>query len=463
MNRNRLGAWWIAALCAAFAPACDDDTDDGGPNSTSEDGGAGMAGDAGGRPGAMGALTHDAHFAVLSDNYMGAVVISLLGDDGEVVTDAWLSPAAKNADLRTPFTTDVVLPTVSTSRRYLTAIERGLGVVTRFDLETDEVIGQMKTDESPEDDMAAFHSNPQDVFYLDDTHGWVTRWSKNLDPKADDAEMGNDLIGFDPSTMKRSDARIDLAAFDVTITETQYDEMFNPIGEVESTAWARPSRLIPAGDHLAVGLVRLTDAYTPAEGATAIVDPVAGEVTDEIVHTGLKNCGDIYPVVDATDRVLVGCVGDYNTGLGPETGILMIEVGGSGKGTMVESWLAAEHESAAASAQYLASLGGTLVFAVASGTLDLDGTTVIEPDRGYLLDLATGTQTMLFESEGAYAIGHPAFDPATGILLVPDAGSVEDPRFGVVRFRVKDGDVTEDGFVEVAPDTTLAARQAHAL
>lgn len=408
-------------------------------------------------------ISHDAYFAALSDNYDGAVVVSLLGLDGEVVDEAWLSPKLKNADLGTPFSSDVVLPTVSQSRRYLTAIERSLGVVTRFDLEEGTVIGQMKTDASPEDDMAAFHSNPQDVFYLDDTHAWVDRWTKNLDPKADKAEMGNDLIGFNPSTMKRNDARIDLTSFDVSVTETQYDDMFMPVGEVESTAWARPARMVPAGDSLVVGLVRMTDAYTPAEGATAVVDPDSGKVTDEVALEGLRNCGDVYPVADADDRVLIGCIGDYNTGLGPETGIVEIKIDANGKATTVQSWLAADHDGAAPSAQYLVSLGGNLVFAVSSGTLDVDGTTVTEPDSAFVLDLKAGTQKLLFKSDGAFSVGLPAFNPDSGVLLVPDAGSLTDPTYGVRRFQVDGAKVTADGFVEVAASTTLAVREVHAL
>lgn len=454
----------MAAAVACWTLGCkDDNARQPGPASGDADAAVTAdGGDAGGRSGS-GDPTHDAYFAAVSDNYDGAVVISLLGADGEVLDEAWLSPKLKNADLRTPFSSDVVMPTVSPSRRYLTAIERSLGVVTRFDLEEGTVIGQMKTDASPDDDMAAFHSNPQDVFYLDDTHAWVDRWTKNLDPKADAAELGNDLIGFDPSTMERTDARIDLSSFDVTVTETQYDDMFMPIGEVESTAWARPARLVPAGDSLVVGLVRLTDAYTPAEGATAVVDPASGKVTDHVALDGLKNCGDVYPVADAIDRVLVGCIGDYNTGLGPETGIVEIEISAAGKATRRRSWIAADHDGAAPSAQYLASLGGNLVFAVSSGTLDPDGTTVVEPDRAFVLDMQAGTQKLLFQSDGAFSIGLPAFDPETGVLLVPDAGSLTDPTYGVRRFRVDDTSVKADGFVEVAPSTTLAVREVHAL
>src|SRR5262245_23713669 len=105
-------------------------------------------------------------FAVVSDNYSGATTISLLKQDGTVAKNEWVGSKTDNPELRSPLSNDVVLPTTSFSSRYLTTIERSLGVVTRFDLEDGHVLGQLRTDDSPDDDMSAYHSNPQDVFYL---------------------------------------------------------------------------------------------------------------------------------------------------------------------------------------------------------------------------------------------------------------------------------------------------------
>ena len=412
----------------------------------------------------IGMLSHEAYFAVMSDNYDGAVVISLLGEDGEVVEDAWLSPRIDEDDLRTPFTEDVTLPSSSPSRRYLTTIERGLGVITRFDLEDATVVGQLKTDDSPEDDEAVFHSNPQDVVYLDDEVAWVTRWGVNANDDAEAAERGNDVIAFNPSTMKRRNRRVDLSSFDTTVTETEYDEDFNPIGEVESTAYAHPARMLLANGHLVIGLDRLTDtSFTPADGATAIGDPEGEEVSDRIDHEGLKNCRDVYPVADDPNRVLVGCIGDWAF-LGPETGIVMLEIDEDGQAEVVERFLVADHDDAAATGQQLASLGGDCVFAVASGQSDFMTGEVTTPDRGYVIDLSTGKQTMVLESKGAFALGTPAFDSDSGVLLVPDAGDYSKPRYGVWRMQLEgECNLSKDGFVEVAPSDTLAARQAHRL
>jgi hypothetical protein len=85
-------------------------------------------------------------------------------------------------------------------------------------------------------------------------------------------------------------------------------------------------------------------------------------------------------------------------------------------------------------------------------------------DAAYTLDLKTGKQKELFKSEGAFSIGVPALDVATGAILVPDAGSMDKPLFGIHRFLLDpDKSISDDGFVEVAPKTTMAAREVHAL
>lgn len=406
----------------------------------------------------LGDATHDAFFAVVSSNYTGASSISLLGEDGSVVDAEWVGSATDNPDLRTPFSEDVVLATTGPSRRYLTVLERSLGVVTRFDLDEGTVIGQLRTDSSPANDEAAYHSNPQDVVFMADS-AWISRWQPNPDPGADEAEGGNDLIEVDVETWERGEGRIDLSSLDETVMEPVYDENFEVIDMVEATAAASPARLVRTGDFIAVGLTRITASYTYGPGALAIVDPASGEITDTLDLPPLKNCGDIVPVAGNAMRVLVPCVGDYAF-LGPETGLTLVEVNADGKAEIVESYLVADHDGAAATGQYPVSLGGTRVLAVASGSLDLDTGAALTFDTMYVIDLASGDQEQLFESDGAFSIGAPSFDPDTGLVLVPDAGDMEEPSIGLRSFQLgDDGDLAEGDFIEVAADSGLAARQ----
>jgi hypothetical protein len=410
----------------------------------------------------LSGVKHDGYFAVVSTNYSGATSISLLGQDGSVVEDEWVGSKTKNPDLRTPLADDVVLPSTSFSRRYLTTIERGLGVVTRFDLNDGSVLGQLRTDESPETDKAAFHSNPQDVYYVSEDSGWVSRWAPNKDPKAATRELGSDLIEFVPSTMKRTTRRIDLSKFATDVEETKYDANFKPIGMEKNPAYARPSGLMPAGKFLVVGLVRATDNYSYAPGMIAVVDPIAGKLVGSLALTGASNCGEVHPVLDEASQVLVVCTGSFGD-QGAAAGIFKLELDAKGTAKIVRKFLVADHPKAANSNSFAISLGGDLIVAIAPGSLD-EKMKVAVPDAAFSIDLKTGTQTMLLASKGAYSLGVPAYDATTGVLLIPDAGDVSAPRYGVERFTVgKDGKIEDDTFVKVAPKTTLAAREAHLL
>jgi hypothetical protein len=348
------------------------------------------------------------------------------------------------------------------ARRYLTTLERDLGVITRFDLDTGKVLGQLKTDESPQQDEAAYHSNPQDVYYVNEKSGWVSRWAPNLDESAAPSEQGNDLIEFDPSTMKRSARRIDLSSLNLEIEEQQFDKAMNST-TVMSTAYARPAALVPANRFLVVGLVRMTAAYNYAEGTLAVVDPVAGKLKHELTLDGLANCGNIKPLLDDAAQVLVECIGAYGD-MGAKSGIVRVQVDDQGKASVVERFAAADDTDAANATSNVLSLGDHQAFAVAYGELDTNTNAVEKRDAAYLVDLQTGQQTQLVESDGAFALGEPAFDAKSGVLLIPDAGSTDKPLFGAHRFHsAGDGSFKADGFVAIAPDTGLAAREIHHL
>src|ERR1700712_544228 len=160
MRFMRTGA--LSILCVLAAVGCNDELDQ------------------------QGLIAGSGQFAVLSDNYTGATSISLLDDKGKVSKAEWAGSRTENAKLRTPLSDDVVLTTVSTEARNLTAIERSLGVLTRFDIGNGNVLGQLRTDNSPQDDEAAYHSNPQDVLYVSEDSAWVSRSRQNPDGNADE-------------------------------------------------------------------------------------------------------------------------------------------------------------------------------------------------------------------------------------------------------------------------------------
>jgi hypothetical protein len=169
------------------------------------------------------------------------------------------------------------------------------------------------------------------------------------------------------------------------------------------------------------------------------------------------------PVADDSSRVLAGCIGEYGDG-GASAGIAMIEIGAKGAGKLVQSYRVADHAGAANVSTPLLSLGGDVVLAVAAGSLDASTQAVATPDAAYRVDLHAGEQTMVASSDGAFSLGVPAFDSASGKLLLPDAGSTDNPRYGVQRFTLSsDGELASDGFVQVAPSATLPVREVHHL
>ena len=411
----------------------------------------------------QGLTAGSGQFAVLSDNYTGAASISLLDDMGKVSKAEWVGSRTENAKLRTPLSEDVVLTTVSTELHYLTAIERSLGVLTRFDIGNGDVLGQLRTDDSPQDDKAAYHSNPQDVLYISDDSAWVTRWRQNPDGSAAERERGNDLIEWSPKTFKRSERRIDLSDLNEDIDEVQLDKDGNATGTATATAYASPTSLVPVGGFVAVGITGITLNYNYGPGKLAIVDLNKARRVSVLELEGLTNCAEVRPVADDFKSVIVSCAGGYGDS-GEHTGLLKISVDDAGTARITGSYRKTDHQEQRTITGNVASVGGNIVVAVAPGHIDTETMQADETDRLVRVDLASGKTQELLKSKGAFALGTPAFAVKAGLLIIPDAGGTQDPSTGVHRFVVTIGrDVKRVDFVEVASDTGLAARQVLAL
>jgi hypothetical protein len=409
-------------------------------------------------------VSADVRFAVISTDYVGATSIALLDKNGDVIDDKWIGSYSADTELRAPLSQDVVMPTISSSRDTLTTVERGIGVISRFDIKKGSVIGQLRTEKSSKGGESSYNSNPYDVFTVNETSAWVTRWQPNFNTDPSDSEAGNDLIEIDPTKMVRKERRVDLSEFNTTAMMPVYDTDGNEIDEKETVVYARPSNLVGAGDFLVIGLSRLTENFDPGPSMIAVMNPVDGKITDSLEIDGLKNCGEVKPVVDSDNRVLVACAGDWKD-VSKDGGIAMVEVDARGKVTLVENWRIADHKDAAPTQSNVISLGATIVAAVAPGKRDASSGEIATPDEMVLIDLSTGKQKRLFQSEGVFSIGVGAYNPKTSVLLVPDTGADESPDFyGLRRFIVK-GEMAcdEDGVVDIAEDLMLPARYVYLL
>jgi hypothetical protein len=75
-----------------------------------------------------------------------------------------------------------------------------------------------------------------------------------------------------------------------------------------------------------------------------------------------------------------------------------------------------------------------------------------------LLDLATGEQTLVYESTSSFVIGEPAYDPQSEMLYVPDAA-----QNAVLEFAADEGSFVEVGSVMIAPGIGLPPTKVYLL
>jgi hypothetical protein len=132
-------------------------------------------------------------------------------------------------------------------------------------------------------------------------------------------------------------------------------------------------------------------------------------------------------------------------------------------------WRAVDHPDAPLAVGAVVSLGGSELVAVAHGEgeqRDAAGELAgpASRDRAYVVDLATGVRRLLFEAEGRFVVGSGAYDPDSGLLLIPDASTdgAARPVAGVRRFRrTSEGELRPLDVIEI--DDVLPVRQVRAL
>ncbi|MFW5925296.1 MAG: hypothetical protein ACOCV4_03965 [Myxococcota bacterium] len=411
---------------------------------------AGGCGDAdpGTTIGELDPLPEPPAFAAVMSDYSSAA-IGFLDAEGEVLAANWINSGTTEPGIVATLSGDVVLPTERAADGSFTLIDRlRTDVITRFEMPSGELIGQVRTHGEPMD--TGFSSNPHDYLQVDESTAWVTRFGVQLDTSEPPQNQGNDLLRIDPGAMVRTDDRVDLSTFDTTGT-VQTDG-----GPMEVDVYARPDRMVRLGDVMVVGLSRLSlDFSVSGPGLTAVVS-TDGSSLSSVPHGDLRNCGMVAPVPGADDRAIVACVGfsqpfDDEAQTRATAGLALVEANGLEVGEVLR-WQAADDADSAIAVQNVTSLGGTVAVAVDFGSHD-----PAVPDRLYRVDLATGEQTPIHESTEAFALGKPALDPATGLLLVPDAAD------GVHRFQVEEDRITEIDVVEVAPELGLPVRRVSRL
>ena len=344
--------------------------------------------------------------------------IAVLDQDGAILDPAILSSALQAPGLVAPLSGDVVLANARLGgANVLNIVDRlGTDVITRYDLETAEIFGQLRV--AP----GNFSTNPHDLAIVDASRAWVSRFSVNLDPSAKPADRANDVIEINPTDFSVTGRQVSLDLFTSTAT-AQRDE-----GPVEVEVYARPSLLVLVDDTLVVGLTLLSFGFdAAAPGQVALINVDSAQLTPFVLPETARNCGSVRAVPNENDLVMVTCTG-FARPFGDEpqvrasSGVYVLRIAG-GQAEIVRSWEPRDHVRRPLAVNNLNPLSATRFIAVDYGTFGETG------DEAFVVDMSTGEATSLFTAGAAFAIGISAYDPSTGLLLVPDTADAALKRY----------------------------------
>lgn len=401
-------------------------------------------------PKGITAVTEPTGFAVTHGDYVSSA-IALLAPDGTLEQDRFVHSGTVFDGLGSALSGDVVLPTVATEPGVLTYVERkGTDLVTLIDIAAGEVTIQTGVQVATD---SAYQPNPSDYVQVSDSTAWITRNAPNLSVPDGDDDEGNDLFYLPFLNNGESVGRIDFSALDTTGSVTNIDT-----GEVTQVAiYARPSRMVKVGGYMVVGLERISLAYDAIGSGMIAIAALAAKTVEPVALDGLSNCGNVLPVEGDASRVIVSCLGSFLGDPREESGVVILHVV-DGAATIEHVWAAADHANDPIAVSNLVSLGGSRVIAIAAG--DFATTT----DTAYVLDVENGDLEMVAEADGSYVLGSGAYNPATKVLLLPDASADANMvvTAGLRRFQWDAADVvTELELVQTDPD--LPVRSVAAL
>jgi hypothetical protein len=394
-------------------------------------------------------------YAVISSDF-SATSVSLLDADGEVVADDYLNSGSTASGLVTALSGDVEMPMRSGERGVMVLIDRfKADVITRIELSSGDVLGQVQVRGDGAADGDAFSANPQDYVRVDDA-AWVARNQPNLAAGAPEADRGNDLLRIDPQTMKRTDERIDLSSLDGRATRT--DPMTGAEEEVD--VYARPGRMVRVGDLLIVGLGRNAYDYSASASGMVAVVRLKSKSVDGLEIEGMQGCSHVSAIPGESDLVLVGCAGVYPSPR-DSAGVAILRVA-HGKASVARTWRAKDHDAAPVLSEGFVAIDADTFAGARNGFVGGEDDSVFGT-----IDLESGEFARLMSAPaGTGTFGTPVFDAASGRLFVPDSSVDGDmrPTAGVrVLKRDHAGGFEETGVIEVAKDTGMPARHVFRL
>jgi hypothetical protein len=421
---------WLVAGCTPTSPS--DVLGLGDASASSADAGAGLD------PQPRG-------FAVVSSDYT-VTMISLLSTDGDVLRRNFIDSGSATTGLVTALSGDVTLPTRSGERGVLVLLDRFRSdVLTRIDLGSGEILGQIKTHTPNAEATSTYSSNPRDYVRMDDGTAWISRYEPNPDASSTAPDQGADLLRIHLEELERTADRVDFSKWN------------SRDATADVTTYARPSSLVRLGEFLVVGLDVLSLAFDGvSDGAVALIDPAQRKVLSVVDLGGLQSCGNLAPVPDDPLRVAVGCTGFFRGTPRDTAGLAMLVLDGNSL-TVERMWRAKDAPKSALTVYGVLALSASEVLATAVG--EMDGARETH-DTLYRVNLETGVQSEVLEAGGRFVLGGGSYDPRSGALLIPDASidRIGRPVAGVHRLQRR-GDGAFEPIEVIALDDILPPRQ----
>lgn len=354
--------------------------------------------------------TTPSYAVVLSD--FSSSAIALLDGDGALLTEAWIDSGTRASAISAGLGGDAVLPhpldpgRLTILERYnadrLTWLTYATGDAAQLDLRGDDP--DAPTGHSP---------NIQDVLRIDSRHALVSRLNPSFHPRASDFARGNDVIVVDVED-GRITQRIDLEADLELATDDG----------ATTRIYARPSTLvlIERGSmrRVLVGLQRLDASFMRSgPAAIAVIDPETLTRVGVLELPEFVGCHALADIPEAPERAFALCTGPSFVSEAErrqKAGVLELVLTDTGALEVERSWHAADHPEVPPPTSSPLALDAERVAFVADPRGNGRGV-----DRFILVDMTTEHAELIFEADDSFVLGASAFNPAQGLLLLPDA------------------------------------------
>jgi hypothetical protein len=223
---------------------------------------------------------------VVSSDY-ASTNVSFVGFDGAVLSASVVSSGSTATGLSSPFSGDVVLPTMPAHGDRIVLIDRyPASVLTWVDVASGGVASQLAV-------RTGFFANPQDYVPVSPLRAYVSRYGSNPKPGNATFDQGNDLLVVDPSGPAIRD-RVDLVPA--------------MAGEAASSLPSAGRIVAAAGFVYAVLDGFSADFATAAPARVATIDPGSGAILDVKVLDGVFNCRGVALSPSGTE-IALSCSG----------------------------------------------------------------------------------------------------------------------------------------------------------